>query len=209
MKEIFYPDKVDIYHKISSTFRGTAPLLGKGLLFSQGDIWRRKRKIISNFFSHDILLSNVGTIGEIADRVLEKTESQHKIGEKKFRYNMKYLGSQIFGSVILKCFLGVTDFQEKIKGQSLATFVVKLISNIGNTAGTWPVILLGDYAYKYPLTKSLKRNKEDSQLYNKICHNIINQRKKSIMANIKQKKKEECSDILEALLLDHLKGGKS
>jgi hypothetical protein len=29
------------------------------------------------------------------------------------------------------------------------------------------------------------------------------------MANIKDKKKEECSDILEALLLDHLKGGKT
>ena len=59
----------------------------------------------------------------------------------------------MFSAVILKCFLGVIDVQEKVKGESLATFVVKLLSNIGNAAGSWPVILLGDHAYKYPLTK--------------------------------------------------------
>lgn len=115
----------------------------------------------------------------------------------------------MFSAVILKCFLGVTDVQEKVKGESLATFVVKLLSNIGNAAGSWPVILLGDHAYKYPLTKQLKKNKEDSEIYNKICQEVLAERKKSILATIKDKKKEECSDILEALLVDHLKGGKS
>jgi len=38
---------------------------------------------------------------------------------------------------------------------------------------------------------------------------VLAERKKSILATIKDKKKEECSDILEALLVDHLKGGKS
>jgi cytochrome P450 len=73
MKETLTPDKVDIYHKNSFTFRGTAPLLGKGLLFNDGDMWRRKRRIISKFFTHEILLSNVGNIGDIVDRVLDKT----------------------------------------------------------------------------------------------------------------------------------------
>ena len=36
---------------------------------------------------------------------------------------------------------------------------------------------------------------------------MITERKKIILANIKDKKKEECTDILEALLADHLKSG--
>ena len=52
MKEMFTPDKVDIYHKVSFTFRGVTSLLGEGLVFSEGDIWKKKKEKIFQSFLH-------------------------------------------------------------------------------------------------------------------------------------------------------------
>ena len=72
LKEVFGTDKVDIYHKNTIALKGTAYLLGgKGLILSEGDSWRRKRKIISKLFSFDMLQENIGKICSINDKVFE------------------------------------------------------------------------------------------------------------------------------------------
>ena len=71
LKEILAPDKVDIYHKTRWTFPGTALVLGEGLLLSEGNAWRRKRKILSSMFTYDMLLANIPTITAIVDRSLD------------------------------------------------------------------------------------------------------------------------------------------
>jgi cytochrome P450 len=71
MKELLTPDKVDIYHKLGFVFRGLTSLIGEGLILSEGDSWRKKRKITSKLFTFDILLHNINNISEICDRVLD------------------------------------------------------------------------------------------------------------------------------------------
>jgi cytochrome P450 len=71
MKELFTPDKVDIHHKLGVFFRGMTTLIGEGLIFSEGDGWKRKRKITSKLFTFDILLHNIDKISQICDRVLD------------------------------------------------------------------------------------------------------------------------------------------
>ena len=39
------------------------------------------------------MLSNVQTIGDIVDRVLDKAESESKTGENEYSFNVKYAGS--------------------------------------------------------------------------------------------------------------------
>ena len=50
--------KIDMYEKISFTFRSTHNILGRGLLFSQDETWKTKRKIISKLFTYDLIISN-------------------------------------------------------------------------------------------------------------------------------------------------------
>ena len=46
------PDKVDVYHKSTFAFGGMTDLIGRGVIFSEGEEWRRKRKIFAKLFTH-------------------------------------------------------------------------------------------------------------------------------------------------------------
>lgn len=43
----------------------TARILGKGLVFSEGDEWKRKRRILSKFFTFEFITSKIPEIYEI------------------------------------------------------------------------------------------------------------------------------------------------
>ena len=48
--------------KYNLIFKGVTTLVGEGLIFSEGERWRRKRRIISRLFTHDMVLSNIPTM---------------------------------------------------------------------------------------------------------------------------------------------------
>jgi cytochrome P450 len=41
---------------------GTKAAFGKGLLFSEGDIWKKKRKLLSKVFNFDLIQENIPKI---------------------------------------------------------------------------------------------------------------------------------------------------
>ena len=149
IKQFLKPDKVDIYHKMTFNFGGMTDLLGQGLIFSEGDVWRRKRKIFSKLFTHQLITTNIPFISELVDQVLDQWEGEHQTKENNYSYNVKKLGEQVFGTVISKCFMGVNQDQIKIKNERLPTFFIELLNKIGKQATTIPVLLLGKYAYFY------------------------------------------------------------
>ena len=65
------PDKVDLYHKASMAFRGMNSIIGEDLIFSEGDIWRRHRRIVSKIFTHDLIKANISRISSICDKAFE------------------------------------------------------------------------------------------------------------------------------------------
>lgn len=56
--------------------------LGEGLLFSEGDEWKMKRKIMSSVFNYDFIKYKVGTISDICNEVLDEIEPNKATGEK-------------------------------------------------------------------------------------------------------------------------------
>ncbi len=52
-------------------FSGLRCLLGDGLLFSEGEEWKMKRKIMSNVFNFDFLRSKIPTIIQICSEILD------------------------------------------------------------------------------------------------------------------------------------------
>ena len=70
MKEVFTPDKLAIYHKDQRMIRATRAIFGKGMAFSENDIWKRKRKIISQVFSHQLLVDNIPNIAKICESAM-------------------------------------------------------------------------------------------------------------------------------------------
>lgn len=64
-------NKAPLFSKLFNCF-------AEGLLFSEGEKWKNKRRIISNIFSHDFLLKMLPQIVEIYQESLDLTSEKSK-----------------------------------------------------------------------------------------------------------------------------------
>lgn len=62
IKLFLAPDKVPTYPKLRLLIDGLKSLFGLGISFSEGAIWKAKRKILSKVFNFDLLKENVTKI---------------------------------------------------------------------------------------------------------------------------------------------------
>ena len=63
--------------------------MGEGLIFSEGEKWRKKRMTISKLFTFELLKANIPKISEICDKVLDEMEAENKTGENEFQFYFK------------------------------------------------------------------------------------------------------------------------
>ena len=84
-------------------------------------------------------------------------EKKSKVREGEYKVSVRELGMEIFSSVILKCFMGIGENYVKIKDERLPIFLIAMINSLATADITIPVLLFGKLAYKYPLTRQLKK----------------------------------------------------
>ncbi len=60
--------------------RGLKDVLGEGIVFSEGNTWKNKRKIISKVFNFELLMENIPKITDICDNWLDKFDEDNQIG---------------------------------------------------------------------------------------------------------------------------------
>lgn len=59
------------YIKLPFLTELSSKLLGKGLVFSEGEEWKRKRRIFSAFFTYEFINSKIDDIARICDQCLD------------------------------------------------------------------------------------------------------------------------------------------
>lgn len=74
IKEFFNADNLYIYPKQSSLQGSIKEAIGEGLFLSEGDIWKRKRRIIAAVFNFDFLKSSTYKIKDICTQAIKKLE---------------------------------------------------------------------------------------------------------------------------------------
>ena len=91
------------YRKDAPVFGEIARFLGEGLLTSEGDRWRRDRRILQPLFTRKRVASYVGTIAEAADELVRSWREDAVGGrpvdlhDSSLRYALDALGRAIFG----------------------------------------------------------------------------------------------------------------
>jgi cytochrome P450 len=95
---------------------GTKAAFGEGLVFSEGDIWKKKKKILSKVFNFDLIKENISKISEICDICFDEYDETHKVGDRRYKYDTLGLSVRIFNGVVMKCFFGSDNVKEKIGG---------------------------------------------------------------------------------------------
>lgn len=88
----------------SADYKELKPILGDGLLNSEGDLWKRQRKLISAEFTHEKIRQQGKMMVEAAERVAKKWENQEGVFD--IAADMMALAFDIAGNAFFGADLG-------------------------------------------------------------------------------------------------------
>lgn len=107
--------------------------MGRGIPFSEGEEWKRKRRIINTVFNFDFIKSMTPKIEKVCSQAIVDVE---KIGTHStendshiVEYDVIDLTVRMFSSVVLECFLGGAT-EETLEGVPVCMFINKLITDV-------------------------------------------------------------------------------
>ena len=152
IREFWSVEGIAKYHKFEIVILATKLTFGSGMLFSQGEKWKNKRRVISKAFSFDLLKENIPKVAEISNKWMDRFEKEYEYQQGKVKFDPLGLGVRIFNGVIMKCFFGCDAIQEKVKGKSFEEFTVNMFTNVGKLFKDIIFLLFGKMAVKYGLS---------------------------------------------------------
>ena len=67
IKDFMSIEKTNNYPKFELLQKGLKIVVGDSLLFSEGNAWKRKKKIFSNVFNFELIKENISQFSAISD----------------------------------------------------------------------------------------------------------------------------------------------
>jgi cytochrome P450 len=140
--------KEGCYAKVDSgiNFHSLKNFLGDGLLLSEGEEWRYKRRVMGSLFSFEFVRSKLQMVlsiaqGECRQALLNSQEGVVELEVDKLFQN-------IFGTVVIRCFFGDIELQ-LIEGKRIFEFLNDLIMKIANRNMRVSSFVFGPVLMKY------------------------------------------------------------
>ena len=133
-------------------------LLGNGLLFAEGDEWKKEKKILTYVFNFDFIKNQTPKIIRICDEAMDYVEKKHKKeNSDTYEFELQGLAVYIFSIIMAECFSGEKTREEGIDGMPLIDFVRELQGSIGNLRSSYLNRILGMKFIKLGLLKSHRK----------------------------------------------------
>jgi cytochrome P450 len=152
--------------------KGLARFLGSGLLTSDGEFWKRQRKLSAPAFHHKRIAAYAGTMVDYTDRLLREWQSNSRldIAEEMTRLTMLIVAKALFN----------TDVSSEVERTGEAVEAIQRFMNSPRLLPTW-----------IPTRLELAARHASNDL-DEIVYRIINERRAS---------GEDTGDLLSMLLL--------
>ena len=167
--------KSNLYKKAGSITKFIKPLVGGGgLVMSEGEVWKRHRKIISNSFHYESLKANVSTIRNTTLEFLNKTTP-----EELKNYSVINKIQEITGEIVGRIFFGENLNNYTLEGKPLTLVLATLAADLTQVALSPLSLILGDYALKYPVFKVYRDLNKRIGIFRNLCFQIVEDHKKS------------------------------
>jgi cytochrome P450 len=159
----------------SSDYRALARVLGRGLLTSEGEFWRRQRSLIQPAFHRQNILAYAEVMTRAAGRMLDswQEKSERNIHEDLMRVTLEIVAQCLYGAE-------VTDAAERV-GKAMEVVTESFVANAS-------LALL--FSFEIPVFLARRESRAICEL-NEIIGNIIRERRCSNHAR---------EDLLEMLL---------
>jgi len=182
IKEYFH--KTQYYNK-TGVVDFLKPVVGIGLLFAEGEMWKRHRRIISNSFHYESLKSNVPLVLKITKEFFNKISPEEY---NNFQAIQKV--QQITGEVVGQVFLGESLNTYKIEGRPLTLYLADLLCAVMTNSLRPLSLVLGPKLVHYlPSHRKLMKRSKD---FRQVCLQIVKDRK--------EQQDQHYDDLLGSLL---------
>ena len=180
----------------SSIFGPLMPLLQKGLVFNSGSQWKTHRKILSQTFQYEFIMSQVPTIVNTARHILSR-EIETKKGK---RIHILDLYQMITGELVFRIFFGEELEGVTIEGLAPTSYLTVILDLAATNTRSPENIIFGVKGTRLGL---FKRNRDYMQKCKKFfafCTEMIQLKKKKIEENPGTQKSGARPDLLTLLL---------
>lgn len=140
------------YRKFGRTIENVQRVIGEGVAFSEGEEWKKKRKIISTAFHFNFLHSLIPHIVETVNQVFDRFDKHH--GESQ-PVNMDILEEfeKIFSEIMVKLFFGCDTSNMSIDGEDPSSFFLKLVNEINDQSYELYAYIFGTNFFKLGFRK--------------------------------------------------------
>jgi len=166
--------KPNLYEKTGVTHFSKPLVNGGGLVMSEGDVWKRHRKIISNSFHYESLKANIATIRNTTLEFLNKTTP-----EELKNYSVINKIQEITGEIVGRIFFGQNLNSYTLEGKPLTLILANLVADM-TLAALMPLsLILGEKALKYPILKTYRDLNRRIREFRAVCLKMVQDRKKS------------------------------
>ena len=168
--------------------------VGKGLVFSEGKMWKKHRKLISETFRFEFITSQIPTISRVAKDLFEKelTEAEGK------SVNILDLYQRITGELVFQIFFGSDLIDAKIDGVAPTKLLADLATLLAANIMSPENILFGVSGIKMGLFKRNRTFFRIGDKLNRFIKGIIEARKKQFNSSTKSNHKDFLDILLEA-----------
>lgn len=174
-------------------------LVGEGLATSEGEFWKRHRKIVSKSLHYSFIKEIIPDIAQITSRILEDLKQK---GLEDVEAMSVF--EQITGAVTERLFFGMAFNEYKIRGVPLTKIVNDLSYRIGDELSTSFYTLFGKNGVCQGILPRHKRLMEDIKEVHNFARNLIEARRKTLEA---AKEKGDLDKYKTDTLLDILLTG--
>ena len=107
IKDFFTQETNNMYVKNADFVGPMRRIITSGLVFSEGDIWKKKRKLLNRLFNFDMVKGLTNKLEEICDDSLTEVDIlSPKTEDGYLEFSVIDYTSIAFGNVIMESFLG-------------------------------------------------------------------------------------------------------
>lgn len=166
MMRDYFLSKEQHYVKYDMLFLNKARIFGRGLAFSEGADWVRRRKIMTSLFHFEFFEQFYPKIEAIVDTLL--AEVTHDLPVDAIG-----LGSRVAGEVVLRCFFGQDIHSAQFKNQPLTVALTHLVGrNAEQDQSLW-YMLFGPRFFDLGLRKMDREINQDIRAVRALGRSII------------------------------------
>lgn len=170
---------------------------GDNLITTQGDFWKRHRRIISSVFHFDFLKQAIPDILEITTRIMDNLKDKDISEVEIIR-----LFESITGEVVGRVFFGEKFSDYKLQGMPVTNFLAELSIRVATQFVTPAYLMFGPGGVRRKVTPRFKKIMNDIEELHAFAKSVIDKKVEEIKA---RKENENYQDsgkktLIEALL---------